>query len=448
MRRGPRWAMEPGMPGDDMGDRDGVPGRPRGEWEPEPGRQAGVPERRPPWEMSPNVPSLRADGVWEGFPKFLVRTSGSPSYWVGVRIPMLALEPGWRSGSPPMGPGFGPGGGPPRLTLVMATDSLTRGGLFLDVRPLAWGVVAAVMVSALLWIPFVRGVTRAIGRMDAATRAIAEGRFEGVPQVRRTDELGSLATSIGRMGDRLHHLIQGQRRFLGDIAHELCSPLARLELAVALLEQRLRGDHEAALTDIRAEIREMSGLVHELLDFSRATLQKGETRWVPVDVATLAREAWQRETGDAWPVPWEGDEPVWVTGDPAWLRRALSNVIRNAIRHGGRVEEIRMRTSLAADGMVEWTLMDRGPGVPETELGRIFEPFYRVDVARGRDSGGVGLGLAIVRTCLEACGGDVRASNRSGGGLAVTFRLRPTRPSDDSTSENLRQGCDESGQTA
>jgi len=116
------------------------------------------------------------------------------------------------------------------------------------------------------------------------------------------------------------------------------------------------------------------------------------------------------------------DETLVVQAEPELLARALGNLLRNAVRYAGAAGPIRLAATVS-HGKVLISVEDSGPGVPEDALERIFDPFYRVEASRSRESGGVGLGLAIVRTCVEACGGSVRALNRKPNGLRVEIAL-------------------------
>jgi len=150
----------------------------------------------------------------------MLHTSHPGRYWVGSRIRVSASEKS-----------------APAVLLAMS-DSISGGGLFFDVTP--WAVVGCgvVLISALFWFLVARGITRSISQMTHATEEIAAGRFEVRVPAERRDELGRLGQGINRMASRLSGFVTGQRRFLGDIAHELCSPIARMGVAVGILEQR------------------------------------------------------------------------------------------------------------------------------------------------------------------------------------------------------------------
>jgi len=307
----------------------------------------------------------------------------------------------------------------------MTSSSLAGGGLFFDSLP--WIFVSAMMLilSVLFWIPLVRGITRAISRLTDATARIAEGHLETRVNTSRRDELGRLGQSINRMAGQLSGWAEGQKRFLGDIAHELCSPLARIQVALGILQQRAAADtkEQAYLTDVEEEVQHMSALVDELLSFSRASLKSGAQELQSVPLRPLFDEAVTRENHAGHRVDVEVPDDLCVLADRDLLRRSLANLLRNALRYAGAAGPVSVRAH-ARDPYVVVTVADSGTGVPTEALERVFDPFYRVDSSRDRTTGGVGLGLAIVKTCIEACQGKVQARNRQPHGFEVTLTLK------------------------
>jgi len=322
----------------------------------------------------------------------------------------------------------GPRGPRPQpLSLLAVSDTLSAGGLLFDATPWLWAGGAVLVLSVLWWWPFVRGITRAVSQMTRATEQIAEGQFAARAPERRRDELGRLGAAINRMAARLAGLVAGQKRFLGDVAHELCSPLARLQVALGILERRADEAQRPYVEDLREEVQQMSELVNELLSFSKAALGTPQLRRQAVSVAELVENAARRERPETARLEVNVPAGLWVAADRELLRRAVANLLRNAVRYAGAAGPIQV--SAAAEGdQVRLTVADHGPGVPEAELERIFDAFYRVDTSRDRATGGVGLGLAIVKTCVEACGGTVSCRNRPGAGLEVSLRLPVAAP--------------------
>ena len=258
--------------------------------------------------------------------------------------------------------------------------------------------------------------------MTDAAGDIAQGQFGTQVETRRSDELGVLGSSLNHMAGRLHEFVTGQKRFLGDIAHELCSPLARMELARGILDQRGDAKQHAYVEDVREEVRLMSGLVNELLSFSKAGVRGPDIELRPMGLAELIRAAVAREARDNAAVEVEADPAIMVFAEPELLTRAIGNVLRNAIRYAGAAGPIRIRANAFRDRVV-LTVANHGPGVPEEALHRLFDPFFRPETARTRETGGTGLGLAIVKSCVEACGGTVSARNGASSGLKVELRL-------------------------
>jgi two-component system, OmpR family, sensor histidine kinase CpxA len=311
-------------------------------------------------------------------------------------------------------------GAPMRVVLVAEAESFSMGGLILDPVPWIGLVTGTVVFSVIFWLPLLHSITRSIRHMTQTTRQIAEGRFDVRVASRRGDELGSLGDSINQMAGRLNGFVMGQKRFLGDIAHELCSPLARLQMVLGIMEQREEKDEYVQRASEKAE--QIAALVNELLTFSRASFGATAVRLTPVAVKPALEEAAAREATDQAEIR-VGEIPasLLVLADQELMVRAISNLIRNAVRYGdGGAIDVSAQES---DGEVAIHVADSGPGVPEEELPRLFDAFYRLDRSRTRETGGVGLGLTIVKTCVESCQGVVVARNRVPHGLEVEIRL-------------------------
>ncbi|MDX2029680.1 MAG: HAMP domain-containing sensor histidine kinase [Blastocatellia bacterium] len=343
------------------------------------------------------------------FPVFTLRTSAPTRYWAGVRIPLH--EAGQSD--------------PVRATLLASSDSMTGHGLFFNPRP--WLLIAAVVfgLSILLWAPFVRRLTKSIRQLTSAAEQIAEEHFDVRVDERRTDELGRLARSINHLAARLDGFVTGQKRFLGDISHELNSPLARMQFALGILEERLPPAQQPSLEDVREEVQLMTRLVAELLAYSRAGMKTSPIRLDPVRLRPLIEQIVAREAAGH-PVEIDVDDSLEALAHPDLLARALANVIRNAVRYAGASGPIEI-TAVPDGDQIRLTLADHGPGVPDDALDRLFDPFFRLEPDRARDTGGAGLGLAIVKTCLDACQGTVSARNRSPHGLEIQFLMRTER---------------------
>lgn len=358
---------------------------------PRPNRAAG--------EMNPAASSF----VPESRPVFLMRGDGGNGYWAGVAVH------------------FPSGSGLPRLPgfLLIRSNSIDGGGMFFDFKPWLWGGLAVLLASLVVWAPFVWSISSYLKRLTAATDNIAAGRFQVSIPVRGHDELGTLGRTIQSMARRLDHLLTGQKRFLGDAAHELCAPLARIRTGLGILETKLQGADAASLESIDADVAELADLVNEILAFSRAG--KREPASERVALHAIALEAINREAVDC-EVVLRVPEGIELVTDRRLLSRAIGNLIRNAAFHAGSDVTVTIDAE-SKGGVVTLTVGDNGRGVPSHELPHLFEPFYRIDKSRSRDSGGSGLGLAIVRTAVEACRGEVHAFLPAKGGFGVTIQL-------------------------
>jgi two-component system sensor histidine kinase CpxA len=367
--------------------------------------------RPPPPHNRDEGPHFRPPPEFDGEPRRepapleFTRTANPTRYWAATHMP-VPMNPG----APPL-----------RTTMVWRFDSLWTNPFFFNFKP--WLAIAAltVLISAVCWLPFIRGLTRAISNLKTATGQIAEGNFEVKLSTARRDEIGQLSDSINQMAQRLSSYVSGQKRFLGDIAHELCSPIARLQLGVGILDQHASPGEQPYVARVQEEIQHMSALVNELLSFSKASLG-ARAGLESVNVLETVRRSIERESRGGLTIETKIDGRLSVVAQPDYLFRSISNVLRNAIRYAGHAGPI-VISALAHGENVSILIADEGPGVPAEELEEIVKPFYRPESARQAETGGVGLGLAIVRTCMEACGGQVSCRNRSPRGFEVELLL-------------------------
>jgi two-component system sensor histidine kinase CpxA len=351
-------------------------------------------------------PPMYADAHGKS-PHLMMRTRQPTRYWSGIRI-RLFLEPM----HPPV----------PALFFAVS-NSVTGNGFFFD--PLPWIIVAAavILISVLLWIPMVRNITRSLSRMTLATEEIAKGKFDVSIHEPRADEIGRLARAINHMTSRLLAFVKGQKRFLGDVAHELGSPIARIQFGLGALEQRTQGETRNRVTDIMEDVDQMSTLVGELLTFSRAEIQATAVKLEPTVLLPVVEAAVKREVPPEADIIVQIDPGTRVVASSALLTRALANLLRNVVKYAGEAGPIYVFAEKRKDE-VAIEVRDTGPGVSEDLLDQLFEPFFRPEPSRNRDSGGVGLGLAIVKTCIETCNGTVSARNLKPKGFAVTITLK------------------------
>jgi len=233
----------------------------------------------------------------------------------------------------------------------------------------------------------------------------------------------------------LEESVNAQSRLLNDISHELRSPLARLNVAAALVRQRSGTEAQSALDRIDLEADRLNDLIGGLLTIARLESASDARQKVPISLAEMIEgiaadadfEAQVRNCG----VKCVIKDDCQVVGIPGLLSSAIENVVRNAARYtpGGTSAEIsleRGQSVVGAEAVIR--VIDSGSGVPEEALDKIFRPFYRIDDARGRQTGGAGLGLAITERAVRLHGGSVKASNRPEGGLKIEIRL-PLAPS-------------------
>ncbi len=319
-----------------------------------------------------------------------------------------------------------------RYTLVLSPPPGPR--LFLGPRGLPIpGLIILFISSGLVCYVLAKFLTRPIVRLRAATRKLAAGDLTaraGAPNVKRRDEVAGLMRDFDTMAERLENLVKAQSRLLNDISHELRSPLARLNVALGLARQRSGSESAAMLERIELEAGRLNELIGRLLTLAR--LEDGEhvaSTPVLLDEVVLGVAEDAEFEAQARHCHVRGYIPggTWaVSGDASLLHSAIENVVRNAIRYtreGSTVEIHLEKTESRGNAEAIVRVTDCGSGVPEDALEKLFQPFYRLDDARGRQTGGVGLGLAITERAVRFHGGRVSAANRAEGGLMVEIRL-------------------------
>jgi two-component system sensor histidine kinase CpxA len=270
-----------------------------------------------------------------------------------------------------------------------------------------------------------------VAKLRAATQELANGNFSVrvVPVMgKRRDELASLAADFDLMAEKIESLIDSQRRLLGDISHELRSPLARLNVALELARQRSGPDATSALQRIQHEAENLNEMIGQLLALTR--LESGaeglkKTSFDLVELLTAITDDARFEASSRnRSVRLKTSGRCTTVGNELLLRRAIENVVRNAVQYTAPGTEVEVELDcLSRSGFAVITVRDHGTGVPENALVEIFRPFYRVDDARDREAGGVGLGLAIADRAVRLHGGSVEAANEPTGGLVVTMIL-------------------------
>ena len=294
------------------------------------------------------------------------------------------------------------------------------------------GVLIGIISSGLVSYLLARYLTSPIVRLRAATQKLAGGDLSaraGVPNAGGHDETAELMRDFDRMAERMQNLVAAQRRLLTDISHELRSPLARLNVALELARQRSGAEAAGALERIDRESTRLNEMIQRLLTLARLEGDEDSLEKCPVHLEQLIREIAKDASFEAQSrrshVEVHIAENCVVEGNPSLLHSAIENVVRNAIRYteDGTSVEIQLERSAAAPAEAVLRVTDCGPGVPEDALDKLFRPFYRIDDARRRQTGGVGLGLSITARAVALFGGSVEARNRAQGGLIIEIRL-------------------------
>jgi signal transduction histidine kinase len=296
-----------------------------------------------------------------------------------------------------------PGGPPPRWGPAGLPDGLGLALLLLV-------LFAAVAGGA--W-PVVRRLTHRLEALKRGVEAFGAGNLQQRVAEDGRDEVAALGASFNRAAARIEALLRSHQSLLANASHELRSPLARLKMAVSMIEEATPAQRTALQREVDTNIGELDALVEEVLLASRLDATVGVERRDEVELLALAVEEAARVRAAA-----DGAD-LRVQGDERLLRRALRNLLENARRYAGDQVEVRVGRQ---GRNAEIQVADRGPGVPEAYRERIFEPFFRLPGHAERE-GGVGLGLALVRQIAERHGGSVRCEPRTGGGSVFTLSL-------------------------
>jgi two-component system sensor histidine kinase CpxA len=284
----------------------------------------------------------------------------------------------------------------------------------------------AILATAVMALLLARYLSSPMARLQKATLALAAGALDarvGQPFTRRKDEVGTLARDFDAMAERIQALVTDKETLLRDVSHELRSPLARIRMALALAERRADKAAQPDLARIEREAERLDKLVGQVMTLSRlrtATEPRRELLRLDTLVAEVVDDA--RFEHPQTRVDYVASGDVQLLGDPDGLKSAVENVVRNALIYSDPAQPIEVRLEVAGNEAAV-RVLDRGPGVAQEHLTKIFEPFYRTDQSRDHAKDGQGIGLAITARVTELHGGVVRAKNRDGGGLEVTLRL-------------------------
>jgi len=300
--------------------------------------------------------------------------------------------------------------------------------------PQLW--VAIVVCGATTFV-LVLVLTRPIGRLRVAARKLANGELaarvpepDGEERLFGGDEIQGLVHDFNYMAERLEHLVGAQKILLRDVSHELRSPLARLSVALELGREEAPPTMTGHLNRIEREAARLNELIGQLLRLSsmesaNATISS-EAFSLNGLLENILRDADFEAQQRSCSIRVVNHCDCSVQGSPELVYRAIENIVRNAVRYTREQSVVEMTIACEEKGGVRAVVVevsDCGPGLPESELENIFRPFYRVDSARDRDSGGFGVGLAIAERAVRLHHGELRAQNRPEGGLRVTISL-------------------------
>jgi two-component system, OmpR family, sensor histidine kinase CpxA len=296
---------------------------------------------------------------------------------------------------------------------------------------LRWSVT--LLVSGIICYLLTRYLTTPILRLREASQQLAQGDLStraAAGMERRRDELGSLVQDFNAMAARIEELVSGQRQLIYDISHELRSPLARLNVALDLARERKGND--PAFDHMDQDLERLNEMIGRLLTVAKLDSSAIPVAMSQVDltelVSQIARGAdLELRKNDA-AVQLTLPEQFFIHGNAELLHSAIENVVRNAIRYTGIGNPVEVSvTTQPSSALI--VVRDHGPGVPESELANIFQPFYRIADDRNRESGGTGLGLAIAGRVIRIHGGTICARNAQPHGLEVEILLPATRSS-------------------
>jgi len=340
-------------------------------------------------------------------------------------------------------------------------------------RPLRRVILELVLLGAFLGVPIVllgrwlsNRLTAPIADLTRVVREIEDtDKLDARVPVTSSDELGSLATSFNNMTEKLERTtrereqfvrdlaalnqtlegriavrteelksaLQAQQRLTGDISHEIKSPLARLSMALGLARRSAERDTPKQFARMETEIENISALASELLTLARLEETAASPDLAAVDLCALighivADARFEKPFRSSDIVFQRPNEPIVVTGNADLLRRAIENVVRNAVFYTTENTVVDVILSRKTPEIICIQIRDRGLGVPEAALGHLFEPFYRVDEARARETGGTGIGLSICERVIRFHGGSVHARNNDPHGLIIGIELPAARP--------------------
>jgi len=300
-----------------------------------------------------------------------------------------------------------------RYTFLFPREPFRRGNR----RAFVWLITVIGLILGGSYL-VVRWLFRPLRWLNNGVQEIARGNFAYEAPVRSDDELGRLTASFNHMTTRVRQMVQAREQLLLDVSHELRSPLTRMKVALEFIQEQIVREQ------LQHDVRELETMVTELLEAERLSSNHGGVQKTEVDLAGLVRDMVETYRGRQPAVHVvSAPDTLWLPIDGERIRIALRNVIDNALKASpaaGLPVEIRVQRDASE---VRIAVRDYGPGISSEDQTRVFEPFYRVDKARGRDTGGYGLGLSLTKKIMAAHGGDILLTSEPGQGSTFTLQF-------------------------
>lgn len=295
-----------------------------------------------------------------------------------------------------------------------------------------WTLKLGTIFSAIVCLLIAHYLTKPIERLRDATHELARGNLDiraGENLGTRKDEIADLVRDFDIMAGELRNQIQSERNLLSGVSHELRSPIARMRLALTIARYATEPERNEMLNRIEQDAVQLDSMLERILTVARLESGQLQPQFALIDlndvIDDVLHDANFEAVATGATITYHGSGEIKVTGDAGLLHSAVENLVRNAMFYSGRKGEITVTLAKVNDNAVI-TVRDNGPGVPEAALPLLFKPFYRVDDSRGTTTGGMGLGLAIVRNAVAIHGGSTVARNVSPHGLEVELQLPVT----------------------
>jgi two-component system sensor histidine kinase CpxA len=294
---------------------------------------------------------------------------------------------------------------------------------------LLWTLKLGTIFSAIICLLIAHYLTKPIERLRDATHELARGNLDiraGENLGNRHDEIAELVRDFDTMAGELRTQIQSERNLLSGVSHELRSPIARIRLALALARHADDRERAEMLDRIEQDTVQLDSMLERILTVARLESGQQKPKFEQLALNDILDDVLHDANFEAAAtgasISYQGNGEIKLVGDVGMLHSAVENIVRNAMFYSGKDGKIEVSLE-KNDGAGVIRVRDNGPGVPENALPLLFKPFYRVDDSRGTTTGGMGLGLAIVRNAVAAHGGTVSARNVSPHGLEIELRL-------------------------